>query len=447
MNNIEIKKGHDIKISGIPKKDIELGIRPKKVSLSPTDFKGIKPKLLIKKGDSVKIGSPLFFDKLNPQVKWGSPGGGVIGEIKFGPKRVLEKIEIDLDGKEEVISKKKRSIEEIRMMKKTDVMNMILDSNLFHLIRQRPFNRVANPLDSPRDIFISCVNSSPLTPDLDFILKENITEFQSGLDILGKITEGDVFIGVSPSSYLINLENVHCFTVNGPHPSGNVGIQIHHIKPLKPKDIIWTVSAQDVVTLGKLFLEGIYDPRVVITVGGPGVKNPKYLTTRVGSSIKLLLKNQLSDVPIRILSGDVLTGSQKSETVFLGFYDSSITVILDKVNREFLGMLNPGSSKSRYSLFSAFLKFGNINFPFSTANNGSHRAIVPLNTWENVLPMDILPNELYRAILAEDIDEMEQLGLWECDAEDFALCSFVCPSKTDVGSVIRRGLDMLELEG
>ena len=242
------------------------------------------------------------------------------------------------------------------------------------------------------------------------------------------------------------MRNVRCFSIKGPHPSGNVGIQIHHISPIKPGDIIWTVNAQDVVTMGNLFLKGEYDPSKVITIGGPGIKNPKYIRSRTGGSVRSLLGNELTGDPNRIISGDVLTGREVKKNGFLGFYDSSLSVIFDSIRREFLGMLHPGNKKTRYSLSSSFMKFGNASFNFNTSQNGSQRAMVPINAWENVLPMDIYPNALFRAILSNDIEEMEQLGIWECDDEDFALCSFACPSKIDVGAVIRKGLDLMEAE-
>ena len=216
---------------------------------------------------------------------------------------------------------------------------------------------------------------------------------------------------------------------------------------MKPGEVVWSVNAQHVITLGRLFKTGSYDPAIIVSIGGSGSTNPSTVKTITGANIGLLVEKQNLKKSVRLISGDVLTGKTVENTDFLGFYDSSISIIDDDVKRPFLGMLNPGSSKTKYSLTNAFLSIGNKTFDFTSSQNGELRAMVPLNVWENVLPMDIYPNPLYRAILAQDIEEMEKLGIWECDDEDFALCSFACPSKIDVGGVVRDGLDLMEKEG
>ena len=243
------------------------------------------------------------------------------------------------------------------------------------------------------------------------------------------------------------FEDAQVQTISGPHPAGNVGVQIHHTKPLKPNDVIWTVNAQHVITFGKLFKTGSYDPKIIVSIGGSGASNPDVVKTRTGAKVDSFLINQSKDKLVRLISGDVLTGNTVDGDNFIGLYDSTVTIIDDDVKRPFLGMLSLGSSKTKYSLTNTFLTLSNSLFNFTTSQNGEKRAIVPINAWERVLPMDILPNPLYRAILSQDIEEMEQLGIWECDDEDFALCSFACPSKIDVGQVIREGLDLLESEG
>ncbi len=246
---------------------------------------------------------------------------------------------------------------------------------------------------------------------------------------------------------LSNLENCNLHSISGPHPAGNVGIQIHHIAPLKPGEIIWTVNIQHLIILGKLFLTGKIDPTIIVAVGGPGAKNPVHIKTRIGAKISTLVEDQLGNDESRIISGDVLTGRTVEINDYLGFYDTIVSIIQEDHSRPFLGWIQPGSSKKSYSLTRSFMSFGKKTFNFSTKQNGSVRALVPIDAWEDMLPMDILPNPLYRSILACDIEEMEQLGVLECDDEDFALCSFTCPSKIDVGMVIRKGLDMMKAEG
>jgi Na+-transporting NADH:ubiquinone oxidoreductase subunit A len=397
----------------------------------------------VDEGDNVQIGSPLFFDKTKPEVKWASPANGTVKTIQFGARRVIEKIEITVEGTN-AISGQTFSPEQLESADRTTILTRILEANLFPLIRQRPFNKVANPKDSPRDIFISAVNTAPLSVDLDPVIESEKEAFQSGITALSKLTDGSVVV---TSRKAMELQNAEVQTISGPHPAGNVGIQIHHSKPIKPSEIVWTVNTQHVITLGKLFLNGSYSPDIFVSIGGPGASNPQTVSAKVGASIGSIISNQEMENPIRLVSGDVLTGKTVEKDNFLGFYDSAVALIPDTVGRPFMGMLALGSNDSKYSLTSTFMSFGEKLFNFNTAQNGEERAIVPIGAWEKVLPMDIYPNELFRAILAQDIDEMEQLGIWECDDEDFALCSFACPSKIDVGAVIRDGLELMELEG
>ena len=446
MPHININKGHDIQLSGVPNNNIANIKQSKTLAILPMDFLGVKPKLLVEEGDEVKTGSPLFFNKLRPVVKWASPGTGKIKEIEYGPRRVIKKIELFLSDKQEYVEHKKYKNSDIIGLDRQQAITSILEANIFPIFRQRPFNTIPNPEIPPRDIFVSGVDTSPLGVNIELVVENENENFQAGVDVLNRLTNGKVYLTTKPESVLSSIQNVELNTISGPHPAGNVGIQIHHIAPLKPSEIIWTINPQDVIALGKLFLKGLYDPTKVITLGGSNVNNPGHFRVVQGSKISSIIGDKLNKNNYRIVSGDVLTGRTSSLEDYLSYYDYTVSVISDDIKREFIGMLNPGSSSSRYSLTPVFLSFSKILFPFTTSQNGNHRAVVPMNSWERVLPMDILPNELYRSILAEDIEEMENLGLIECDDEDFALCSFACPSKTDVGGVIRKGLDMLQAE-
>ena len=442
MDKIVLKKGHDLGISGVPNPDNIVTIAPKKVALLPSAFRSVKPKLMVQEGDDVKIGTPLFFDKIKPDVRWASPASGKVSNIQFGDRRVIEKIEIKVIGND-YLDLDKKDMNEICELKNQEVLDCILKANLFPLIRQRPFNKVADPNDRPRDIFVSLVNSAPLSLDISLFLQKNTNAFQAGINALSRLTSGKVYVS---SRNGLEFENSIAQTFQGPHPAGNVGIQIHHIKPIKPGDVIWTVDAQNVITLGKLFIEGKFIPDRLIGIGGSGSSDPFVCSTIMGCSISDILKNQNFSSTVRTISGDILTGTKVSENDFLGYYDFTVSILLDEVDRPFMGMLALGNSKTKYSLTNTFLSFGKNLFDFNTAQKGELRPIVPLNAWEKVLPMDIYPNHLYRAILSEDIEEMEQLGIWECDDEDFALCSFACPSKIDVGGVIRHGLNLIEAD-
>ena len=450
MAHINIRKGHNIRISGSPENEYFSRPKSKTVSIQPNNFRYVKPKLLVKVGDKVDIGSPIFFDKVQPDIKWASPGGGEIKEIILGDRRSVKNIIIQLNEEEKSVQHTPVKYQEISSLGKDKVTDQIMKANLWPIIRQRPFNKIADPNDTPMAIFISGFNSAPLTVNLDFALRYKQSVFQAGLNVLNQLSNGNVHLTFEVDTNCETLtaaRNVNLHTVNGPHPSGNVGIQIHHINPWKPNEVIWVINAQHVLTIGDLFLKGIYDPSIVATVAGPGVKNPAHIQTRTGASIETFLLDNLNSDDNRIISGDVLTGQETNLNGFLGYYDTTISVVPNSNEREFLGLLKPGNEQSRYSVTNAFISQNKSNFNFTTQQSGSLRPMVPINAWENMLPMDIYPNALYRSILAEDFEEMEGLGLLECDEEDFALCSFVCPSKIDVGSVIRHGLNLMKDDG
>jgi Na+-transporting NADH:ubiquinone oxidoreductase subunit A len=443
LKQIVLKKGHNIRITGIPSSDSLTLVTSKKIGVSPNSFRNVKPKLMVSEGDTVKIGTPLFYDKTKPKVKWASPASGNVSKIIYGSRRVIERIEIEVDGEEKIINDLK-TVQNLDTASRNDILKFLLDANLFHLIRERPFNRVPSPDKEPRDIFISGLNTGPIAINLTKTITENKVTFQKALTAISKLTTGKTYFTSSQNHNFKNIENQ---IISGPHPAGNVGIQIHHTKPLKPNDTIWTIDAQHLLTIGRLFETGSYNPSMVVSVGGSGALAPFTAEVNTGVQIKNLIDNQnLNKQKIRLVSGDVLTGESTSQNDFLGFYDSTLSIINDTVERPFLGMLSIGNSSTKYSLARVFLRLTDKLFNFTTAQNGELRPMVPISAWEKVLPMDIFPNELYRAILAEDIEEMEKLGIWECDDEDFALCSFSCPSKIDVGKVIRDGLNLIEAE-
>lgn len=450
MTQIKIRKGHSIRIAGIPKNELLTNLSTAEIGLNPIEYKYVKPKLLVQEGDHVDIGKPLFFNKENLDQKWGSPGSGTICKIQYGPRRVIEKIVVKLDKHEKGFSQKAIALNATAKLKREEIKSILSKSNLWHLIRQRPFNQGANPTDDPCNIFISAYLTAPLSPNMELVLNGQKDALQAGINVLKGLTDGNVNIGIASNNQiedLTGLDNCNLYQISGPHPAGNVGIQIHHIAPLKSDDIVWTVNIQHVIILGKLFLTGEIDPSIVVSIGGPGAKNPIHVKTRIGSKIETLVKDQFEGSEYRIISGDVLTGRKVEKDDYLGFYDTIISILPVDFSRPFLGWLQPGSSKKSYSLSNSFFSFGKKLFNFTTKQNGSKRALVPINAWEDVLPMDIMPNPLYRSILAADIEEMTQLGILECDEEDFALCSFACPSKIDVGAAIRKGLDIMKTEG
>ena len=401
MAHINIRKGHNIRISGSPENEYFSRPKSKTVSIQPNNFRYVKPKLLVKVGDKVDIGSPIFFDKVQPDIKWASPGSGEIKEIILGDRRSVENIIIELHEEEKSVLHTPVKYQEISSLGKAKVTDHIMEANLWPMIRQRPFNKIADPNDTPMAIFVSGFNSAPLTVNLDFALRYKQSVFQAGLNVLNQLSNGNVHLTFEVDTNCETLtaaRNVNLHTVNGPHPSGNVGIQIHHINPWKPNEVIWVINAQHVLTIGDLFLKGIYDPSIVATVAGPGVKNPAHIQTRTGASIETFLLDNLNSDDNRIISGDVLTGQETNLNGFLGYYDTTISVVPNSNEREFLGLLKPGNEQSRYSVTNAFISQNKSNFNFTTQQSGSLRPMVPINAWENMLPMDIYPNALYRSI-------------------------------------------------
>jgi len=439
MQKITIKKGHNINISGLASREFTNAPTQKFVSISPQDFNYIKPKLLVKEGDHVSLGDALFFDKVNPEVKWPSIAAGTISKIVYGERRAVLDIIIEIDESKE---KNLEPIDKKNLSSKEEVKNFIQNNNLWPFFTQRPFNKVVNPEDNPKCIIVSLADSSPLANDLSFSIAEKKDHIISALLNIKKLTDGNLYVAVRGDnfSFLSDYDFITLVQVEGPHPSGNVGVILNRINPLNQNEVVWTVQGSHLPILGKLFSKGIYDFSLNISIGGPSVK-PSYFKSRIGARFDTY-KDSLLMENVRIISGNVLTGKQVNLDGFLGFYHSSFSVIEESFDRQFIGWLHPGG-KSKYSVFNAYFGSNKKSYDFTTLQNGSNRAFVPVDAWEKVFPMDIYINALARSIEANDIDEMEQLGIYECDEEDVALCSFVCPSKSDVGAIIRKGLDTI----
>ena len=449
MSHFNLKKGHNLKILGEPNKILSSTISAKNVYLHPMDFSGIKPKLLVKQDDIVSAGAPIFFDKLNPEVKFVSPISGNVSEIQFGERRVIEKIVIKGDGKLNIL---KVDLSKVNELSTDDLKSKLAESGLWPSIRQRPFSKIANPSQTPRDIFVSVLSTAPFSVDYAFVLDGREKDFQTGLDVLAKLTTGSLHLNMSggeSAPIFTEAKNVQINTFSGPHPAGNVGVQIHHLAPISSKeDIVWYLNAQDVADIGEYLSTGYYPTQKIITIGGSSISKPTYLRITKGTSLKDILGDRLnSKEEIRIISGDVLSGKTRLLDQGIRFYDETIAVIPECTQREFLGWALPGLKK--YSLSRTFLSamLPKKSTDLNTSMNGSHRAIISFGRWESVLPMDVLPEFLVKSILARDVEEMEKLGIYECDEEDFALCSFVCQSKTDVSGIIRAGLQLAEQEG
>jgi Na+-transporting NADH:ubiquinone oxidoreductase subunit A len=444
---IKIKRGLDIKLQGKAEKTVLKTGLSGLYSLKPTDFIGLMPKLLVKAGDPVKVGTPLFFDKNHPEVKFTSPVSGKVIDIIRGEKRKILSVIVESDEKNDFVRFAPSDLSGLSPEKITEIL---LESGIWPLIRQRPYNVIANPKHSPKSIFISGFDSAPLAPEYDFIMKDSVKEFQTGINALKKLTDGKVHLGLAAGSTACEAfskaNNVEIHYFKGTHPAGNVGIQIHHIDPINKGDVVWIVSPENVAIIGKLFLEGFYDNSLILALTGSEVLKPAYYKVNRGAAISNLLKDNVSNAERRYISGNVLTGTQVMKDGFLGYYDNQLCVIPEGNYYDFLGWALPGIGK--FSTSRSFFSWltPSKQYALDTNLKGGERAYVMTGQYEKVLPMDIYPVQLIKAILAENIDKMEQLGIYEVVEEDLALCEFVCTSKINVQEILRKGLDLIRKE-
>ena len=417
--------------------------RPGRYGIKPIDFPGLVPKLSVKPGDQVKAGSPLFYDKQHPEVLFTSPVSGEVHDVVRGEKRKILEVIVNASGDEYL----QFGAADPSSLDRDKIREKILASGLWPAIRQRPYNIVANPADTPKSIFISGFDSAPLDADLDFIIDHRPVElYKIGLKVLQKLTDGKLHLGLGDntcSSVLKESEGVEIHYFSGPHPSGNVGIQIHHVDPVNKGEVVWYMNLQDVVNLGALFKEGRYNPERIIAIAGPEVTKPRYHRTRTGADISTIVKGNISGDNVRFISGNVLTGTKIPQDGFLGYYDSTLTCITEGDYYEFFGWVLPGFNKFSFSRTFLTWMMPWKKYKLDTNMHGGERAFVMTGQYEQVLPMDIYPMHLLKAILAEDIDRMEQLGIYEVAAEDFALCEFICSSKIEIQSIVRKGLDLM----
>lgn len=444
---VKIKKGVNIKLKGTPEKVLASISLSDSFAIKPSDFHGITPKLLVKEGDEVKAGTPLFHDKYNEKVKFTSPVSGQVVEIKRGAKRRIEEVKVRADKE---ISYVEFSTGTPGDKSRKEIIDLLLDAGLWPFIKQRPYDIIANPEDTPKAIFISAFDSSPLAPDNDFIVHGKGEIFQLGLDAIAKLTEGKVHLnvraGVISSRVFTNSKLVQLNKISGPHPSGNVGIQIHHIDPINKGEKLWCLKPQDVLAIGRFFKEGRFNAERIVALGGSQVKKPRYFRTLIGASITNMLEDNINEGNHRYISGNVLTGSKISAEGYLGFYDTQVTVIPEGDKEEFFGWIMPGFKK--FSLSRSFFSWltPNKKYNLDTNLHGEERPFVMSGQYESVFPMDIYPVHLVKSMMIGDIELMEKLGIYEVAPEDFALCEFACTSKIDVQEIVREGLDLVNKE-
>ena len=448
---IRLKKGFDINLSGKASLKLAQTDQPETFAIKPTDFYGIyMPKVVVNKGDVVKAGAPLFHDKKNENIIFTAPVSGEIVDIKRGEKRKLLEVTILADRSVEYLAFKKHSPSDIANLSREDAQKQLLTSGVWVNLVQRPFGVVADPNETPKSIFISGFDSHPLAPDYNFLFKGQEQFFQAGLDVLKKFTAGPIHLNVHTEKEIGTIfsqaEGVELNKFSGPHPSGCVGVQIHHLDPIGKSDVVWTISPQGVIQIGKLFLNGIYDASKVVALAGSEIKDPQYYKTYAGASVKKFLANNLKQEHVRVISGNVLTGTKIDKDGYIGFHDQMISVIPEGDSYEFLGWITPSANKLSFSRAFGLFSFMNYKKEFVLDSNtkGEPRAFVQTGVFEKVTPMDLLPTYLLKAIIAEDYDDMEALGIFEVIEEDLALCEFVDVSKHNVQAILREGIELMQ---
>ena len=445
--DIRLKKGLNINLLGEADK-VYASVKPtKRYVVKPTDFHTLTPKLAVKVGDKVKAGTILFFDKYNDKVNFCAPVSGEVIDIVRGAKRKILEVVLEADA---VIEYEQFNTDTAKNISRVQIIDTMLKAGIWPFVRQKPYDIVANPTDMPKAIFISAFNSAPLTIDNDFALYGLDELFQKGLDYITQLTSGKTHLNIdgntNPATVFTGAKGVEINKISGAHPAGNVGIQVHHINPINKGEVIWYLQPQDVIAIARLFTEGKYDVSRIVALSGSQVKKPKYYRTIAGATISNLLADNITEGDNRIISGDILTGQHIEVNGTLGFYDTTITVIEEGKEQEFLGWILPGLHK--FSASKTFLSWltPSKKYTLNANMHGEERAYVMTGEYEKVLPMDIFPAHLIKACMIEDIELMENLGIYEVSPEDFALCEFVCTSKIEVQTIIRNALELVRKE-
>ncbi|MCW5520129.1 Na(+)-translocating NADH-quinone reductase subunit A [Aureitalea sp. L0-47] len=444
--DIKIRKGLNIRLKGEAEKTLSNAPRSRTFAIHPSDFHLITPKMVVKEGAKLQAGDTIFYSKSNDAIKFVSPVSGTLKEIERGAKRVITRLLIEGDQQDSYkdfgkLDPAAASAEVIR--------ELLLSAGCWPFIKQRPYDIIARPDSEPKAIFVSGYTTAPLEADLDFALRGKENELQAALTALSKLTTGDVHVSVGSSDSPLNgLKDITLHNVKGPHPAGNVGTQIGKIDPVNKGEIVWTIAAQDLVIIGELFLTGKFNAERLVALAGSSVKAPKYYTTKIGAEVSTFVYDSgLDEENVRVISGNVLTGTTISPKGHLGFYNNTVSVIPEGDDYEFFGWNKPIFNKispSRALTFSWMQP--NKKYALNTNTNGEHRAFVVTGNYEQVFPLDIYPLQILKACMVADLDQMEALGMYEVAPEDFSLTEFICVSKQPHQEIIRKGLDLMYKE-
>ena len=444
-NNIYLKKGLDLPINGAATQNTKKVIVPDVVAVKPTDFRSLVPKLLVREGDKVLAGTPVLADKMSQNILFASPVSGTVTEVVRGEKRKLLEVRIKADAEQEYVD---YGVKKVADMTAEQIKEALLAAGLWPALTQRPYGIIANPEVKPKAIFVSAFSTAPLAASPEYALRDEIEHIQTAINALGKLTDGGVHFSLNSANYsgtpFHKIENVIPHTFTGKHPAGNVGVQIHHISPIRKGETVWTVSLLMLAAIGKLFNTGKYDVRRKIAVTGPKAINPSYVEGYPGIAIKDIAEYYNASENLRFVSGDVLTGTNVGANGYLGFFDNQITILEEGDKYELLGWAKP----VRCKLFSASRTYfswltPNKKYDMDTNLHGGPRAFVVNDVYGKVLPMNLFPVHLLKACLANDIDGMEKFGIYEVLEEDLALCEYVDPSKIYIQQIITDGIALM----
>jgi Na+-transporting NADH:ubiquinone oxidoreductase subunit A len=443
----QIKKGLDLPITGAPKQTIENGPTIRTVAVLGRDYVGLKPTMSVQVGDRVKKGQIIFSDKKNEGVVFTAPASGTVSAINRGYKRVLQSVVIDIDGTEEETFPAYAPTE-LSSLGREKVQDNLVNSGLWTAFRTRPFGKVPAIDSVPNSIFVNAMDTNPLAACPEAVIAEDAEAFQQGLDVLSNLTEGKVFLCKATGARIGGNGNAIEAEFSGPHPAGLPGTHIHFLDPVSNKKTVWTINYQDVIAIGKLLTTGKLNNERVISLAGPQVQNPRLIRTQIGASTDEIVAGGLKEGENRVISGSVLAGEiANGAYAYLGRYDLQVSVLREGRERGLLEYLQPGSDK--HSVMNVFLSklMPGKEFSFTTTSNGSARAMVPVGAYEKVMPLDILPTQLLRSLIVGDNEMAQKLGALELDAEDLALCTYVCPGKYEYGPILRDVLTRIEMEG
>ncbi len=447
---IKIKRGLDLPISGLPEQVIHDGPSVRSVALVGPDYVGLKPTMEVSAGDKVAKGQVIFTDKKQPGVKYTAPAAGTVNAINRGAKRAFQSLVIDVEGDAEEAFPS-YSTTELAGLELQAIKDNLINSGLWTALRARPFSKVASPTEKPNSIFITAIDTNPLAADPAIVIADQGKDFLLGADLLSRLTDGKVFVCKAPSLSLDPAPNdkVVYQDFSGPHPAGLVGTHIHYLDPVSIKKTVFYIGYQDVIAVGKLFAEGkLYTDRIV-SLCGPQIEKPCLVKTRVGADLEELVAGRMKAGENRIISGSVLSGrTARGAAAYLGRYHTQVSVLEEGRERVFMRYMSPGSnSHSALGIYLTSLFNRNRRLSFTTTTNGSERAMVPVGTYEQVMPLDILPTQLLRALIVGDTDNAQLLGCLELDEEDLSLCTYVCPGKYEYGTILRDNLNIIEKEG